>query len=282
MVSYDLPSGFKEWLYRNYRPKTAESIYIYCKKFGYMLTDNKLTELHSLTTNIQRHTMSALAALSKYEGIYKQYHSALEELGIKRSNGASVDIFKRIYDNGNNDNGNNLLDWLLTAKRLIKPEYSFAISYMALTGLRTMESVESLNIIAKDGLADYYNQEMRTLEHFKYPHIFLRNTKNAYISIVPPMLLHRCQDWQYRTLTYQKVKTAIKRKGLPVRLYDLRSWYATYLRQHGIESEFIDLLQGRIPASIFTRHYYRPNIQALAAKVISILEPISHKLLETT
>jgi hypothetical protein len=49
-----------------------------------MLTDNTLRELHSLTPSIQRHAMNALAALSKYKGLYKQYRSALEELGIKR------------------------------------------------------------------------------------------------------------------------------------------------------------------------------------------------------
>jgi len=39
-----------------------------------------------------------------------------------------------------------------------------------------------------------------------------------------------------------------------------RKIFATYLRNRGIESEIIDLLQGRIPQSVFLRHYYRPNI----------------------
>ena len=31
------------------------------------------------------------------------------------------------------------------------------------------------------------------------------------------------------------------------------------MRNEGIEPEIIDLLQGRIPNSVFVRHYYRPD-----------------------
>ena len=39
-----------------------------------------------------------------------------------------------------------------------------------------------------------------------------------------------------------------------------RKIFATFLRNEGVESELIDLLQGRIPNSIFVRHYYRPDM----------------------
>ncbi|MDN5847703.1 MAG: hypothetical protein L0H53_15670 [Candidatus Nitrosocosmicus sp.] len=38
----------------------------------------------------------------------------------------------------------------------------------------------------------------------------------------------------------------------------MRKIFATFLRNEGIEPELIDLLQGRIPDSVFVRHYYRP------------------------
>ena len=38
-----------------------------------------------------------------------------------------------------------------------------------------------------------------------------------------------------------------------------RKIYASYLRQAGIESEIVDLLQGRKPRAVFARHYSRPN-----------------------
>jgi intergrase/recombinase len=35
--------------------------------------------------------------------------------------------------------------------------------------------------------------------------------------------------------------------------------FATHLRTNGIEQETIDLLQGRVPRSVFGRHYFRPD-----------------------
>ncbi|MDR4513049.1 MAG: hypothetical protein MRJ93_15240 [Nitrososphaeraceae archaeon] len=42
--------------------------------------------------------------------------------------------------------------------------------------------------------------------------------------------------------------------------------FATYLRSNGIKQEIIDLLQGRIPKSIFVRHYYRPDLDSLESQ----------------
>ncbi len=36
--------------------------------------------------------------------------------------------------------------------------------------------------------------------------------------------------------------------------------FATFLRNEGVEQEIIDLLEGRIPNSVFVRHYYRPSM----------------------
>ena len=40
-----------------------------------------------------------------------------------------------------------------------------------------------------------------------------------------------------------------------------RKIFATYLGNNGIEQEIIDLLQGRIPKSVFAKHYYRPDLE---------------------
>jgi intergrase/recombinase len=40
-----------------------------------------------------------------------------------------------------------------------------------------------------------------------------------------------------------------------------RKIFATFLRTRGIEQEVIDLLQGRIPKTIFVRHYYKPDYE---------------------
>lgn len=43
--------------------------------------------------------------------------------------------------------------------------------------------------------------------------------------------------------------------------------FATFLRQEGIETEVIDLLQGRISNSMFVKHYYRPDLDTIFERV---------------
>jgi hypothetical protein len=38
-----------------------------------------------------------------------------------------------------------------------------------------------------------------------------------------------------------------------------RKIFATHLRNSGIEPEIIDLLQGRLPKSVFGKYYFRPD-----------------------
>ena len=62
-----------------------------------------------------------------------------------------------------------------------------------------------------------------------------------------------------KNISYNALKLMLKRKGLDMNMYYCRKVFATYLRNEGIESEIIDLLQGRISSSVFVRHYYRPD-----------------------
>jgi intergrase/recombinase len=39
-----------------------------------------------------------------------------------------------------------------------------------------------------------------------------------------------------------------------------RKIFASHLRQSGIESEIIDLLQGRVPRTVFARSYFTPSL----------------------
>ena len=59
-------------------------------------------------------------------------------------------------------------------------------------------------------------------------------------------------------------------------MYYCRKVFATYLRNKGIESEIIDLLQGRIISSVFVNHYYRPDINEIITKRI---RPVLNSLL---
>jgi intergrase/recombinase len=57
-----------------------------------------------------------------------------------------------------------------------------------------------------------------------------------------------------------------------------RKIHATHLHQSGIPVEIIDALQGRTPASIFAKHYYRPSLD-YKVQVLQALEKLQKELL---
>jgi intergrase/recombinase len=53
-----------------------------------------------------------------------------------------------------------------------------------------------------------------------------------------------------------------------------RKIFASYLRQSaGVESEIVDLLQGRVPRTVFARHYFTPSLD-YRAKVLRALDKL--------
>jgi hypothetical protein len=64
------------------------------------------------------------------------------------------------------------------------------IKFVCLTGLRPGEAVESARLINdRDAFPKYYKPEKMTLEHFRFPDVFFRQTKKAYISFASPEIL---------------------------------------------------------------------------------------------
>jgi hypothetical protein len=62
------------------------------------------------------------------------------------------------------------------------------------TGVRKEEAITAFNKItelAKENrLAEYYNEEISVLEHFRFKNLFLRGSKNLYVSILPKSLIN--------------------------------------------------------------------------------------------
>jgi len=88
------------------------------------------------------------------------------------------------------------------------------------------------------------------LEHFKRGQLFLRHTKNCYISIVPIELIQ--QIMQSTEVSYSAIRRRLTRERQPLRIKELRSYYATFLRKNGILAEFVDLIQGAIPKAVLS------------------------------
>jgi intergrase/recombinase len=78
-----------------------------------------------------------------------------------------------------------------------------------------------------------------------------------------------------KPVSYSAIHCFLYRKHLNLRLKELRSYYASVMVRHNIISEEVDILQGRVPKSVFARHYLKENPAELrdrTLKAITILE----------
>jgi intergrase/recombinase len=81
-------------------------------------------------------------------------------------------------------------------------------------------------------------------------------------------------------VTYSAIRKRLTRKKQTLRIKELRSYYATYLRKHGILAEYIDLIQGRIPKSVFARHYLKvEDLKELSSEVLATTSIMERDLL---
>jgi intergrase/recombinase len=148
---------------------------------------------------------------------------------------------------------------------------------MLLSGVRAMEGINCFNLISGMGskyFTDYYNENTKFLEHFRYPKVFLRNSKNCYVSCAPKSLLDEIS--KSSKVSYIAIDKRLNKASLPMRVKQLRSYYATEMRKLGLLSEQIDLIEGRIGKTIFLMHYFKENPKALSDRILEVL-PILEK-----
>src|SRR4030067_1844763 len=236
-------------------------------------------KLNEISISNRGNILKTMVNLAKFLGIYEDYKAKLKQYGINwPNNDNSFNSFLRIINN----NHTNLGEWYSQAPDILRDNEKLWLRFNLLTGLRKEESITAFNQIiqlSKDGkLGEYYNQEVGLLEHFKYGALFLRHTKNCYISIVTKELINEISNSQ--PVTYSAIRKRLTRKKLPLRIKEQRSYYATYLRNHGILAEYVDLIQGRIPKSVFARHYLKvEDLKGLVAQVLGVTENLESSLL---
>jgi hypothetical protein len=201
--------------------------------------------------------MKSLAILSKYLGRYDKWKEIKEKFQLKWSNDNSIQVFKNLTNQENNYSS--MLKWVKDVCKQIPVHYANIMLYCTLTGLRPNEALSSIYLIKSD-LHNYLDKDKMILEHVKYPQVFIRKTKKAYISIVNQSIIQIAIET--RQSNYNSMRCYFKRRKIPFNFNYCRKIFATYLRMQGIEQEVIDLLQGRLPKSIFLRYYYRPDLDA--------------------
>ena len=254
--SDELWSKFESHLKHNMNSHSLKCRVTYAKKYLYILNNRDAQDLLLLSPDKRNHVMKALANLSKFMGCYDIWRNLIERYELKWSSNDSFRVFQQIT---NSQHGiDSMMNWLKETCSKIPESYTKILLFNTLVGLRPRESIWSIKLI-KENQNDYLqdNANELILQHYKYPAIFFRRTKKAYTSVlIRPMLdiAHESGNHSYNAL-----RLMIKRHGLNMNMSYCRKIFGTHLRNDGIQPEVVDLLQGRIPQSVFVKHYFRPN-----------------------
>jgi len=263
-------SKYKQYLESKYVKGYAKSLFAHSRKYCNWLEN--VNEIQLSRPTARNNIINGLTALSKYLGIYGSFKKRMKVHGIKRVKPDPMQSFMRIFNSKAHDG---LGEWWRDANAVLKDNQKLYLRFMLLSGVRAMEGVKSFNLIADLGpkyTEEYYNRDTQFLEHFRYPKLFLRYSKNLYISAVPKELLDKISESS--KIGYISIKKKLNRAGLGMRFKQLRSFYATRMREMGLLSEQIDLVQGRVGKSIFLQHYFKQDAKSLSNQILQLLPMI--------
>jgi len=252
---------FREWVSRNHRPATTRDIVSYAKRFAHCLLKRDLSEVRDLRETLRPNVVKALSSLAKYLGVYQEYRKLVKDYGLTWKGKSSDDlIIERLTKVKNPDE---VFEWIRKVKT-VRPDISEFMDFIAVTGLRLNEAVQSFNLIVKlsrEGkLSEYYNEDREVLEHFRFKDTFIRKSKKAFISFVPKQLVEKisyCQPFASK----HSVQTFVKKKGLKIRFKDVRQAHASFMTKH-LRPPEIDFIHGRVSTTIFMANYFNPKLIA--------------------
>ena len=247
----------------------------YARKFCHCLLKGDFSELNGFSDSKRTHVMKALSALSKFLGVYEDYKTLLKNYGLKWSVNSDDIIINRLTKTVN---PSEVFEWIKSVKKE-KPDLTDFMDFMAITGLRFNEALESYNLIIKlaeeGNLSQYYNEDKEVLEHFKFKETFIRRTKKAFMSFVPKIFVEAISRNKPLTHSYA---ISVRKKGFRLRFGDIREAHATFFTKYLRESE-IDFLHGRVSASVFMRNYFNPaligDLKDRVFKAIDYLEVLT-------
>ena len=267
---------FKQYLVSRYAKTYTPTIMCYVKKYGSLLFGD-IKQIEQLKYDSTKSTViKSLIILSKFLGVHKEFKERLDNYGIKSKRQDSFSSFLRILKASDS----NILEWFRESKTVLRPNERLLLKYALLTGLRKEEAIKSFNLIIKlskeNRLNEYYDKTLNCLMHFKYGKDFLRNTKNVYISFVNEDLIN--EIGKSKELTYNQIYKRLTRHSLKSRINELRDYFNTFMLRHNLLEQEINLLCGRIPASIFVRHYWGPKLSELRDRVFKAISELEQQL----
>jgi hypothetical protein len=227
-------AGFSDWLIaQGKRPRTVRDTLFYAKKFAYVLDTGDATPIMTKVKPLsQKHVLSALANLSRYQGRYEYWNQIRRNYNLHWVKADSITHFERFFNEQ------------LTLETMLQ---------------RIREMIAriptSMGQIVKFGTL----VGAKALEHFRFPDIFLRETKKCYISFVTDDVLNIVKNIEKVPSSRNAIGKVCQRRGIKTDMHLTRKIFASWLRKEGIQPEIIDLLQGRVSSSILVKHYLVPS-----------------------
>jgi hypothetical protein len=177
----DFWTGFETFLTKTNNHRGTKDRLNYARRYGHILKTKDAHELLELTNEKRIHAMKSLSSLAKYTGCYDSWQSIRQNFQLKWSSGDSLYAFASIFDS--KKDFEHMLLWLTQTCSRIPERYANILIFNTLTGLRPSEACMSLRLIHNNA-EGYLSSDSHTLEHFRFPDIFIRRTKKAYVSII--------------------------------------------------------------------------------------------------
>jgi hypothetical protein len=185
-------NAYREYLHKKFTRQYA------CLQFGYLRKYSSCyinpQGLSVIPASIRGNVLKAMVNLAKYLGRYEEYKVKLKNCGIKWQRADSLGAFLRIFNASNND----IIKWYKEARIKLRENEALFTKFLLHSGLRTGEAIHAFNLIIKlskeDKLSEYYDSELQVLCHFKYPKLFIKRTKNCYITFITPEFVQQIAE----------------------------------------------------------------------------------------
>src|SRR5690606_14908103 len=101
----------------------------------------------------------------------------------------SLKVFRSIIESQNQGNDlESMINWIRKVSAVLPLEYKNILLFNTLTGLRPEEAQKAIWLI-KTKESEYVDKDRGILKHYQFPALFLRQTKNAYVSIINDQIL---------------------------------------------------------------------------------------------
>ncbi|MDQ3968719.1 MAG: hypothetical protein M3275_10040, partial [Thermoproteota archaeon] len=279
--------AFKDYLSKHYNHNTTKVRLCYAKRYYHVLLNEDASSLLVDIESQQKrlNAMKSLTLLARFLGCYDTSWQQLRKRhNLKWTTGEeSLAAMQRFFDD--KLTLDSMLQWVRQAIKVLPVVMALIIRHAVLTGLRPSEAVESVRLlnttnseIGKMAKVQYYNPERQTLEHFRFPEIFLRRTKKAYISFVSSDNYYQLiAQTGPRTPTLNAIRLTCRYRSINMNMHLCRRVFASWLRKDGIQPEVVDMLQGRVSQSVLTRHYLTPD-SSLRQRVLGAISKLQKEI----